>query len=266
MSTKWDPTQYAKFAYERNRPFHELIARVRVENPATVVDLGCGNGPLTLELAARWPLARVVGVDSSPQMIEAARALDVEHRVEWVEADARTWDLGSLGVAADVLVSNATLQWIPNHLALVEAWAAQVAPGGALALQVPGNFDAPTHRLMREVARTHPRVGELEAALKRGGSAGPSTYLKVLARAGLAVDAWETTYLHILDPEAAQDNPVLEWVTGTGLRPILDTLAEGSERDRFLTPYAAALREAYPRTVAGVILPFRRVFAVGHRA
>ena len=247
MSTKWDPTQYAKFAYERNRPFHELIARVRVENPATVVDLGCGNGPLTLELAARWPLARVVGVDSSPQMIEAARALDVEHRVEWVEADARTWDLGSLGVAADVLVSNATLQWIPNHLALVEAWAAQVAPGGALALQVPGNFDAPTHRLMREVAAVQREEGLpfLDAA--------PGEILR-------------GEQSNILDPEAAQDNPVLEWVTGTGLRPILDTLAEGSERDRFLTPYAAALREAYPRTAAGVILPFRRVFAVGHRA
>ncbi len=132
-------------------------------------------------------------------------------------------------------------------------------------MQVPGNYGAPSHRLMREVAVTQPRAGELEAALKRGGSAEPATYLQVLHRAGLRVEAWETTYLHVLDPQHELTDPVLEWVKGTGLRPVLDLLTQEHERAAFEQEFAARLREAYPRTSVGVILPFRRVFAVGHR-
>ena len=265
MSTRWDPAQYARFAGPRSRPFADLLAQVGASDPELVVDLGCGNGPLTLGLADRWPAARIVGVDSSPQMLQAARETDTEGWVEWVEADLATWDIDSLGAAPDVVVTNATLQWVPGHLRLVERWIEAVAPDGWFALQVPGNFDAPSHRLMREVATQHARAGELEAALKRAGSAEPSTYLQLLASHGCSVDAWETKYLHVLDPRAAQDNPVLEWVTGTGLRPVLDLLTGEEERRAFLEPYAAALAEAYPRTSVGVILPFRRVFAVAHR-
>lgn len=264
MSTTWDPAQYARFADHRSRPFHELMARVPVTDPALVLDLGCGNGPLTLALAERWTHARVVGVDSSPQMLDAARAADAESRVEWVEADLALWDIASVG-AADVVVSNATLQWVPGHLPLLERWIEALADGGWLALQVPGNFDAPSHALMRQVAERHPRAGELEAALKRGGSAQPATYLQLLSRAGCDVDVWETTYEHVLDPRGEQDNPVLEWVRGTGLRPVIDLLTDDDERAAFLEPYAAALAAAYPRTPAGVILPFRRIFAVGHK-
>lgn len=265
MTTRWDPGQYAKFAYERSRPFHELAARVGAAEPGLVVDLGCGNGPLTLALAQRWPAARIVGVDSSAQMLDAARALDADGRVEWIKGDLAQWDIGSLGAAPDVVITNATLQWIPRHLELIPAWTAALTAGGWFAMQVPGNHDAASHRLMREVAITQPRAGELEAALKRGGSAAPATYLQVLAREGLSVDAWETTYLHVLDPDGAQENPVLEWVKGTGLRPVIDLLTEEHERAAFVDAYAARLREAYPRTPAGVILPFRRIFAVGHK-
>lgn len=262
----WDPTLYERFATERTRPFADLLAQVRVESPSLVVDLGCGNGVPTLMLAERWPGARVVGVDSSSEMLEAARTKDPEGRVEWVEADLSSWDIGSLGSAPDVIVSNATLQWVPMHLPLIEQWAAALTPGGWLALQVPGNFSSPTHALMREVAVEHPRAAELEAATKRYGAAEPSTYLQILAKGGLSVDAWETTYLHVLDPEGEQDNPVLDWVTGTGLRPILDVLTDEEEREAFLGEYGRRVAEAYPRTPAGVLLPFRRVFAVGHKA
>ncbi|MEO7071366.1 MAG: methyltransferase domain-containing protein [Nostocoides sp.] len=263
--TSWDPTQYARFADHRNRPFFELLGRVGASAPRLVVDLGCGNGPLTVALAERWPDARIVGVDNSASMLAAARDLDSEGRVEWVEADIATWDLPSLGAAPDVIVSNAALQWVPGHLPLLDAWVAGLAVDGWFALQVPGNFRAPSHRLMRDVAELHARSGELEAALKRAGSAEPATYLQFLARAGCEVDAWETTYEQILDPAGEQENPVLEWVSGTGLRPVLDLLTEPAERAAFLEPYAASLLAAYPRTPVGVILPFRRVFAVGHR-
>ena len=258
MSTHWDPTQYAKFSDHRARPFGDLLARVGASSPALVVDLGCGNGPLTLGLAQRWPGARIVGVDHSPEMLAAARELDVDGRVEWVESDLATWDVRSLGTAPDVVVTNATLQWVPGHLDLVRTWVEALAPGGWFAMQVPGNNDAPSHALMREAAAHHPAADRLVIH-------DPARYVVSLGALGCDVDGWETTYQHVLDPAGEQDNPVLEWVRGTGLRPVLDALTDEDERTAFLTDYDARLRAAYPRTPVGVILAFRRVFAVAHR-
>ncbi len=266
MSVTWDPTAYSLFESQRSRPFADLISRVGAEKPALVVDLGCGSGRLTLALAERWPSARVVGVDSSAEMLTAAREVDAQGRVEWVEADLAEWDIASLGQAPDVVVTNATLQWVPKHLPLITAWMEALAPGGWFAMQVPGNFEAPTHALMRETATRHPRRAELEAATKRYGAGEPSTYVRLLAADGAEVDAWETTYTHILDPQGESENPVLDWVTGTGLRPVLDVLTDEAEREAFLADYATRVAEAYPRTPVGVLLPFRRVFAVAHKA
>ena len=265
MGTRWDPAQYAKFSDHRARPFRDLMARVGAQNPAIVVDLGCGNGPLTLSLAERWPHARIVGVDHSPQMLAAARELDTEGRVVWAESDVAQWDPASLGQAPDVIVTNATLQWVPGHLDLIRAWSMALAPGGWFAMQVPDNFDFPSHVLMREAAAAHPAADRLRPVLSRAGVAQPSTYVELLGSAGLEVDGWQTTYLHILDPLGRQDNPVLEWVRGTGLRPVLDTLTDEAERDAFLADYDARLRAAYPRSSVGVIFPFRRTFVAAHR-
>ncbi|GAA4396913.1 trans-aconitate 2-methyltransferase [Fodinibacter luteus] len=261
----WDPTAYARFSSERSRPFADLLAQVRTDDPELVVDLGCGHGPATLTLAELWPRARVVGVDASEAMLESARELDRSGRVEWVQGDLRTWDPASLGQAPDVVVTSSTLQWVPGHLDLLDAWVAALADGGWLALQVPGNFDAPSHRLMRETAEHHERAGELGAALDLPAVGEPATYLRYLTRLGCTVDAWETTYLHVLDPDGEEDNPVLSWVTATGLRPVLDILTDEHERRAFLEPYAALLAEAYPRTPLGVLFPFRRVFAVARK-
>ncbi|MGG5258074.1 methyltransferase domain-containing protein [Phycicoccus avicenniae] len=264
-SPSWDPAAYGRFAAQRARPLADLVAQVGADAPGLVVDLGCGHGPATLSLAALWPEARVVGVDSAESMIEAATDLDTAGRAEWVQSDLRAWDPASLGGAPDVVVTNSTLQWVPGHLDLVDAWVDALAPGGWFALQVPGNFDAPSHRLMRETAEEHPRGGELTAALDVPSVGEPATYLRLLTRLGCSVDAWETTYVHVLDPEAEDENPVLTWVTATGLRPVLDLLDDDEERAAFLEPYGAALLEAYPRTSAGVLFPFRRVFAVAHK-
>jgi len=266
MAVTWDPSRYGQFSSERARPFGDLMSRVGAESPGLVVDLGCGHGPMTLSLADRWPGARVVGVDTSREMLASARERDTDERVEWVEADLAEWDPSGLGAAPDVIVTNAALQWVPRHLSLMEAWLEALAPGGWFALQVPGNFDAPTHALMRETAIEHPRSAELEAASKRYGAGDPSTYLQILSAHGLAVDAWETTYIHVLDPQGESENPVLDWVTGTGLRPVLEVLEDEEEREEFIATYAAKILEAYPRSTAGVLLPFRRVFAVGRRS
>lgn len=265
MSTTWDPGQYAKFSDHRARPFGDLMARVGADAPGLVVDLGCGNGPLTLSLADRWPDARIVGVDHSPQMLDAARSLDRDNRVEWVESDVAQWDPASLGARPDVIVTNATLQWVPGHADLLTRWAAALAPGGWLAMQVPGNIDAPSHALMRDAAEAHPEAERLRPALERLAVEQPAVYVELLGSVGLEVDGWETTYQHILDPQAQQASPVLEWVRGTGLRPVLEALTDEGQRDAYVADYDARLRAAYPRTPIGVIFPFRRIFVVAHR-
>jgi trans-aconitate 2-methyltransferase len=262
----WDPQQYALFGWHRGRPFADLLSRVAALDPAVVVDLGCGDGPLTLSLTERWPNARVVGIDSSPSMLEAARENDEHGRVEWVEAAAESWEPGSVGAPIDVLVSNAALQWVPGHLELFPRWVAALARDGWFAMQVPNNFDAPSHALMREVAARQPRAAELATVLARVANiATPHAYLRALAQEGLEPDVWETTYEHVLDREGTQRSPVLEWVRGTGLRPVLDVLTGEEERRRFLDEYTAALGDAYPREPYGVVLGFRRIFAVGHK-
>lgn len=254
----WDPGQYEKFATLRDRPFLDLLSRVRADDPELVVDLGCGNGPLTLLMADRWPDARIVGIDSSPEMIDRARSVDLDGRVEWVVGDIADWE----PVAADVLVSNAALQWVPTHRELIPSWLDALPDGGWFALQVPGNFDAPSHRLIRETVAEHPRAGELEGALRSDAVDDPAGYAELLATRCRHLDVWETTYLQILDPAGEQRSPVLEWVRGTGLRPVLDRLTP-EEKQPFEAALAAKYDRAYPRRPYGVPFEFRRVFAVG---
>ena len=252
----WDPEQYGRFADERSRPFLDLMARVGARAPRRVVDLGCGPGTLTGLLAARWPDAVVEGIDSSPEMIAAAAAVP---GVSFSLGDIARW---TPAVDVDVVVSNATLQWVPGHLDLLATWAAALVPGGWLAVQVPGNFDAPSHVLMRTLASAPGWAASLDGVLRHRDTVGtPSAYAAVLLGAGLEVDVWETTYLHLL----TGTDPVLEWLRGTGLRPVLAALSP-EDGVRFCAALAPELRAAYPATAHGTVLPFRRIFAVGHRA
>ncbi|WP_446667069.1 methyltransferase domain-containing protein [Flexivirga sp. B27] len=257
----WDPQQYEHFSDLRGRPFGDLLGRVGAEALGRVVDLGCGNGPLTLTLADRWPHAAISGVDSSESMLERARALDESQRVHWQLGDVATWDGAG---RADVIVTNATLQWVPEHLTLLDRWLAELPSGGWLAMQVPGNFDAPSHRIIREVARAHERAGDLEGALRDAPVESPQRYAETLAAHCGHFDVWETTYLQVLDPQGAQRSPVLEWVKGTALRPLLDRLDE-SERGPFLDELVERFDAAYPRAAYGTPMPFRRIFAVGRK-
>ena len=272
----WDAALYLRFGGERARPFFDLLARVGAELPGYVADMGCGPGNLTALLAERWPAATVCGVDSSPEMVEAARRLVQETvprspapagvgpvatsqapGLSFMVDDVRHWEPQSL---PDVIISNAVLQWVPGHRELLVRWADRLAPDGWLAFQVPGNFDQPSHAIMREMAasaRWRPLLRDVE--LNRQ-SADPADYAELLSRAGCEVDAWETTYVHILQGE----DPVLEWYRGTGLRPVLAAL-DAERAGDFLAEYGTRVREAYPPSPFGTIFPFRRVFAVAHR-
>ncbi len=255
---QWDPEQYLRFADARGRPFADLLGRVGAARPRSVADIGCGPGTLTRLLAERWPEARVDAVDSSPEMVARAEQelAPFRPRVVVTLADVRSW---APPEPVDVVVSNATLQWVPDHLRVLERLARTVAPDGWLAVQVPGNFGEPSHTLMHEVAR-QPRWRDRLGELARAAVEAPSTYLARLAGLGLEVDVWETTYLQVLPGEDA----VLAWMRGTGLRPVLSAL-DDEDRADFEAEYGAVLRQAYPRQPYGTVLPFRRIFVVAHR-
>lgn len=251
----WDPERYLAYASERGRPFLDLLARVGARAPRHVADLGAGPGNLTALLHARWPDAEVTAVDASPEMVEQARRVE---GITPVLADLRTWEPAQ---PLDVIVSNAALQWVPDHLVLLDRLVGLLADGGWLAMQVPGNFDEPSHTIRRELV-AQPAYAPHLAAVAVPSSHDAATYLRRLQSRGLMVDAWETTYLHVL----TGPDPVFTWVSGTGARPTLQALPAELRAD-FEAEYRARLREAYPPDVEGrVVLPFRRVFAVAHAA
>lgn len=253
--TTWDPARYLQFADDRSRPFVDLVARVQDE-PATIVDLGCGPGHLAPVLRGRWPEATIHGVDSSPDMIDKASADNSDDRVTYELADVATWT--SPG-PVDLIVSNALFQWVPDQLEVIRRLAGLVAPGGTFALQVPCNYAAPSHRLLHEISSRSP-YGEHTEGLHADRGTHAETYLDLFADLGWSVDAWETTYLHVLPGE----DPVFDWISGTGARPILQALPDGL-REEFVVAYKVALREAYPVRPWGTVLPFSRTFAVARR-
>lgn len=220
---KWDPQHYLTYADERGRPFLDLLQRVAAT------------------LAERWPTANVLGVDSSSEMIAK---VPTGERLGFEVGDLREWAAEPGQV--DVLVSNAALQWVPGHLELLPQLAAKVAPGGWLAFQVPGNFDQPSHTIRRELA-AEPPYAEHVAGVAVPSSHDPADYLAALAPRGWEVDAWETTYLHLLHGRDA----VFEWVSGTGARPTLQALPDGL-REQFVAEFRARLARAYPETSYGV--------------
>jgi trans-aconitate 2-methyltransferase len=265
----WDPEQYGLFSTERSRPFFELLSRVRADDPVHVVDLGCGSGELTATLADRWPAARIEGIDSSPEMIAAAERRAVPG-LRFALGDIATWTPEH---PVDVIVSNAALHWVPTHRELLPKWAEELSPGGWLAFQVPGNFDGPSHDAVRELClspRWRDLLGESPGAAAADVVSGkfvdtPDDYLELLATRGCRpVDVWETTYSQVLSGA----DPVLEWIKGTALRPMLaafDAVADSGAKAEFLAEVAALLRAAYPPRPYGTVFPFRRIFVVARR-
>jgi trans-aconitate 2-methyltransferase len=249
----WDPERYLVYADERGRPFVELVARIDADRPDDVVDLGCGPGNLTNLLRDRWPEARIRGLDSSPGMIDRARA--AEPAIDFEVTDLRDWAAGDDRV--DVLISHATLQWVPYHLELLAALVGHVRPGGWLAFQVPGNFGEPSHMIRTDLAAEPPYDAHTRGVAVPS-SHDPLFYLEALTALGMTVDAWETTYLHVL----SGPDPVFTWVSGTGARPTLQALPDDL-RPGFEAEFKRRLRTAYPERHGRVVLPFRRVFVVG---
>jgi trans-aconitate 2-methyltransferase len=254
----WDARQYLKFSDERARPFADLLAQVRRPEAGFIADLGCGTGNLTRTLAERWPAARVVGVDNSAEMLTRARPLALPGRLDFVQADLATW---SPDRPADLLVSNAALHWISDHAGLLARLAGMLAPGGTLAVQMPNRFQAPTQDAI-EATSADPRwASALQCVgLHRASVMTVPWYVHRLHDLGFTVNAWETTYFHVL----TGDHPVLDWLKGTALRPLLDRLG-ADDAGEFLRTLGARLQAAYPPRDGVTLFPMPRLFFVAGR-
>ncbi|MFB1296196.1 trans-aconitate 2-methyltransferase [Mycobacterium sp. pW049] len=249
----WNPDVYLTYADHRGRPFYDLMARVGAREPRRIVDLGCGPGNLTETLTARWPGAVIEAWDSSPEMVEAARERGLDARI----GDVRDW---TPAPDTDIVVSNATLHWVPEHPELLVRWAGQLAAGSWIAFQVPGNFDAPSHQSVRALVR-RPEWSELlrDYPFEKSEVTRPAAgYAELMTDAGCTADAWETTYVH----ELTGENPVLEWIHGTALRPVRASLSD-AQWEQFKAELIPLLDAAYPKRADGTtFFPFRRIFVV----
>jgi len=263
----WDPAQYLKYSGERLRPALDLVARIDVATPHIVIDLGCGAGNVTRILAERWPAARVIGVDNSTAMLAQARAgSTAERSIEFREADVAAWVAAPAPSEPDVVFSNAALHWLGDHATLFPRLLEALAPGGVLAVQMPSNFEAPSHvelRATAESARWRSRV----ATLVRSDPVAPiERYFDWVAPLSDTIDAWTTEYLHVLPHAQDGEHPVVAWTRGSALTPFLAALAPDDARD-FVADYGTRLARAYPVRADGrVLYPFRRIFIVATRA
>ncbi|MBV9753763.1 MAG: trans-aconitate 2-methyltransferase [Hyphomicrobiales bacterium] len=254
----WDAARYRRFEDDRTRPSHELLARVPLAQAKLAYDLGCGPGNSTELIIARFPQARVIGLDSSPAMLEEAR-----HRLpgtQFLQRDLAVWTPGD---KPDLLFGNAVFQWVPDHAATLKRLFDGLATGAVLAVQMPDNLDEPSHALMREAASEGPWAARMAKAIAtRGRLPEPGSYYDLLRPLAEKVDIWHTIYHHVLD----DDRAIVDWVRSTGLRPFLDAIGP-PERDAFLESYRERLSKAYPPRVDGkVLLRFPRLFIVAQRA
>lgn len=249
----WDPKQYLNFEHERLRPAADLLARVPLGGADAIFDLGCGAGNVTRLLAERWPEAAITGVDSSAEML--ARAQAALPAAAWIEADLRAW---APSEPADLVFSNAALHWLEDHAALFPRLAGWVKPGGRLAVQMPANFDHPSHRAVHEICRSEPWRARFKGLRDAAGVHSLAEYHGWLAPLAKHQDLWETTYLHVLEGE----DPVLEWFKGSLLVPCLEALPE-EFHEAFLEAYRLRVRAAYPKDPRGrTLMRFRRLFLI----
>ena len=255
----WSADQYLKFGEERTRPCRDLAGRILIADARRIVDLGCGPGNSTEVLASRWPKAELTGIDSSAGMIEVARRNHPEHH--WILEDIATWAARD-NEPFDIVLSNAALHWVPDHALVFPRLFARVAPAGALAIQMPADFDAPAHQAMRELAASTAWRHRFPSRVKEWETHGPAFYYDLLSQKAASLDLWETEYTHILPGSEA----IVEWYKGSGLRPFLDALSTDALRETFIADYSDRVRKVYPsRPSGGVLLPFKRLFLIAYR-
>jgi len=253
----WNPDLYLKFAGERTQPAIDLVTKITLSDPRRIIDIGCGPGNSTALLYQRWPDAEIAGLDSSPDMIAAARNQYPDRR--WIEADISKWEPSE---GFDLIFSNAALQWVPDHEKIFPRLIDRLAEKGALAVQMPTHFQSRVHKLMHEIAldpEWRHLTGQAMEAIKVDR---PPFYYDLLQPNVARIDMWETEYIHVLQNHQS----IIDWIRGTGLRPFLETLSSDEQRARFEKLLLDGVSEAYSKQRDGrVLFPFRRLFIVAYR-
>ena len=256
----WDSAQYLRFERERSLPCRDLVARLEFARPPRrIVDLGCGPGTSTAALACRWPDAELLGVDSSGAMLEVART--TLPSAQWVRADLERWEPAQ---PLDLVLANAVLHWVPHHERAVPRLFGWVAPGGALAFQVPARSDPPPAwvEALAAVRRRAPWTGRPDGDAAAQNVLPLERYYDLLSGPSRALDLWDTVYEHVLPGPGA----IVEWLQGAGLRPWLETLADDDERRAFLQEFREEVSRRYPQREGGrVLFPFLRRFVIAYR-
>jgi len=256
QKVSWNPDQYLKFGDQRLRPAQDLLARVGLESPGIIYDLGCGTGNTTQLLADRWPQSQVTGIDSSSEMLEKAR--NSCPNLDFKEADLEVWNPG---IEADLFYSNAALHWLGNHEILFPRLLKKLPRGGRLAVQMPRNFESPSHTSITESVDSGPWAERLRPVFRSSPVSEPGFYYDLLSPHAEHLDLWETVYQHMLEG----DNPVVEWTRGTALRPLLKLLNKEEEKE-FIEDYSRRILEHFPPGKNGkTLFPFRRLFLVAKR-
>ncbi|MBZ5531754.1 MAG: methyltransferase domain-containing protein [Acidobacteriia bacterium] len=253
----WNPELYLKFADQRARPAADLIAQIKIANPKRIIDLGCGPGNSTAQLNKRWPQAHLTGLDSSAEMLAQAR--QKHPGWTWIESGIESW----VAIAPyDLVFSNSALHWVADHGQLLRRLLSYVAPGGALAVQMPNNFHSPVHTAMKEVAESPRWSGILGQEEEHYAVETPAFYYNALRESASLLNIWETEYLQIMDGPRA----VLDWIRSTGMRFYLERLPGEAERLQFEADCLRKIENEYVANDQGkVLFPYKRIFILAYR-
>lgn len=257
LMANWNAAHYLKYADQRTRPAADLAARINLDAPHTIVDLGCGPGNSTQVLRTRWPPAELLGVDQSPDMIQAAKTSYPGQG--WLLADAALWTPSD---PVSLIYSNAALQWLPDHGSLLRRLFSLVAPGGALAFQIPSANYATVRTLIHDISRELAWSERMSAPRNALTMESPAFYYDALVEDASSLDIWETEYQHVLASKAG----IVDWIATTGLQPFLAALDTEDERSAFMAELHHRVEAAYDSRIDGkVLFPFRRTFVIAYR-
>jgi len=253
----WNPNLYLKYKNERTQPSIDLISKINPTfQPITILDVGCGPGNSSQALLQRWPQAQLTGIDSSPKMIEKAK-MDFPDSL-WLVADASKY---VSNVKYDLVFSNATIQWIPNHEALFDLLYELTRVGGVLAVQVPRFDQMPLSKAIERAANKERWQGQTKDCSELFTYHDYKYYYDLVCPNYKSLELWQTDYIHVLESQLA----IIEWIRSTGLKPYLDRLNE-NEKPAFESEVLAELKHYYPTQNNGkVLFPFKRLFMIGYK-
>jgi trans-aconitate 2-methyltransferase len=254
---KWDALHYLRYSDERTRAALDLVSRINLDAPINVADIGCGPGNSTCLLWQRWPKSQIIGIDNSPEMIAAAKKSYPDRK--WVLSDAEHWKPST---SFDLIFSNAALHWLPRHEALIRHLFSCVTNGGALAFQIPSAIYPKVRSLIHDISRSPKWNRFMDVPRSILTMESPAFYYGTLALDAVAIDIWETEYIHVMKSATA----IVDWIASTGLRPFLDALATDGERKEFTDELNRRVAANYELQPDGKILfPFRRTFVIAYR-